>query len=316
MAPVLGGGKIELQDLKTGFRQRLTQLTLLILRSMTRLKEGLERMSERVAAKPDYSEADRAGLRRLSRLGHHGTLIRPHRSLDTLHFRGTMLYTVLLLPLFVTAAMAGGYDGLLTAWEWVLRLGLDRLEVVGSVERVAVPMLGGSLPVLIVQIHTWYPDAFVLWTTFAMVIAVMLASCYLPEWALPIAYILRAGCVVQAVSLLVFFLWPASFPYESPQHLRDIFALSVAFMGLVPWIHAVTYYIFNFGILRKIALTAYTLLFLACYAPVKILVHAYVLDRFSLLFMPILFLVFGVALDVFILIALYAWGMSWRPAQK
>ena len=204
-----------------------------------------------------------------------------------------MLFTVLLLPLFVTAAMAGGYDGLLTAWEWVLRLGLDRLEVVGSVERVPVPMLGGSLPVLIVQIHSWYPDAFVLWTTFAMVIAVVLASCYLPEWALPIAYVLRAGCVVQAVALLVFFLWPASFPYDSPQHLRDIFALSAAFMGLVPWIHALTYYIFDFGILRKIALTAYTLLFLACYAPVKILVHAYVLDRFSLLFMPILFLAFG-----------------------
>lgn len=264
----------------------------------------------------DRDGENRASLRRLSRLGHHGTQIRVHRSLDTLHLRGTVLFTALLLPVFVTAAMAVGYDGLLTAWEWVLRIGLDRLGVVGSVERVPVPMLGWSLPVLIVQIHSWYPDALVLWTTFAMVIAVVLASCYLPEWALPIAYILRAGCLVQAVALLVFFFWPASFPYDSPQHLRDIFALSAAFMGLVPWIHAFTYYIFDFGILRKIALTAYTLLFLACYAPVKILVHAYILDRFSLLFMPILFLVFGVALDVFILIALYAWGMSWRPAHN
>jgi len=264
----------------------------------------------------DRDAENRATLRRLSDLGHHGTQIRLHRSLDTLRFRGTMLFTVLLLPLFVTAAMAGGYDGLLTAWEWVLRLGLDRLDVVGSVERLPVPMPVGSLPVLTVQIHSWYPDAFVLWTTFALVIAVVLASCYLPEWALPIAYVLRAGCVVQAVALLVFFLWPASFPYDSPQHLRDICALSVAFMGLVPWIHALTYYIFDFGILRKIALTAYTVLFLACYAPVKILVHAYVLDRFSLLFMPILFLAFGVALDVFILIALYAWGMSWRAGAE
>lgn len=264
----------------------------------------------------DRDARNLANLRRLSHLGHYGTLIRVHRSLDTLPFRGMMLYTVLLLPFFVTAAMIVGYDGLLTAWEWMLRFGLDRLGVAGSVERVPVPILGGSLPVLTVQIASWYPDAFVLWTTLALVSAVVLASCYLPEWALPIAYVMRAGCVVQAIALLVFFLWPASFPYSAPQHLRDIMALSAAFMALVPWIHALTYYIFDFGILRKIALTAYTILFLACYAPLKILVHAYVLDRFSLLFMPILFLLLGVALDVFILIALYAWGMSWRAGAE
>lgn len=262
------------------------------------------------------SDRDAENLRRLSHVGHYGTQIRVHRSLDTLRFRGTMLFVVLLLPVFVTAAMVAGYDGLLTGWEWVLRFGLDRLGVVGAVERVPVPMLGGWVPVLTVQIHSWHPDAFVLWTTLAMVIAVALISCYLPEGALPVAYVLRAGCLVQAASLLFFFLWPSSFPYSSPQHLRDIVALSVAFMTLVPWVHALTYYIFDVGILRKIALTAYTVGFLACYTPVKVLVHAWVLDRFSLLFTPILFVVFGVALDVFIMIALYAWAMSWRAGAE
>ena len=32
----------------------------------------------------------------------------------------------------------------------------------------------------------------------------------------------------------------------------------------------------------------------------------------SFLAMPMLFLVFGVLLDVFVYVALYGWGMSWR----
>jgi hypothetical protein len=127
--------------------------------------------------------------------------------------------------------------------------------------------------------------------------------------------VLRAACVVQVISLLVFFMWPSSFPYDAPRHLRDCFALGVAMIGVVPWVHALTYYVFDVGILRKFALSAYTMVFLACYLPVKMLVHAYILDRFSILFMPILFLFLGVTIDVFVLIAFYAWGMSWPPAE-
>lgn len=257
----------------------------------------------------------RAELRRASRRGHHGTRIRVHRSLDSLRFRRPGLLTLLLLPFVMTAAFAYSYDALLSGWESVLRFGIERLSVAGSVERVTVPMLVFPLQVLTIHVNSGYPDPFIWWATAAMVGVVMLASFYLPEWALPLAYVLRVGCVVQAISLLVFYFWPTSFPYDAPRHLRDCFALGVAMIGLVPWVHALTYYVFDFGILRKIALSAFTMVFLTCYLPVKILVHAYILDHFSLLFMPILFLALGVAIDVFMLIALYAWGMSWDVAH-
>ena len=256
-----------------------------------------------------------AELRRASQLGHHGTRIRVHRSLDSLRSQGPALITVLLLPLVLTAVFLYGYDTLLAGWESVLRFGIGRLSIAGSVERVTVPLLGFPLQVLTVNLNSWYPDPFLWWTTAAVVAAVTLVSFYLPEWALPIAYVLRAACVVQAISLLVFFLWPASFPYDAPRHLRDCFALGVAMIGVVPWVHALTYYVFDVGVLRKFALSAYSMLFLACYLPVKILVHAYILDRLSILFMPILFLFLGVTIDVFVLIAFYAWGMSWPPAE-
>ena len=266
---------------------------------------------------PNDRDADnRALLRRLSHQGYLGTEIHVHRSLGTFQFRGALLVTLLLLPLAATAVMVLCYEGVLIAWEQVLSFGLDRLGIAAAVERVQVPVLSGALTVLTAKVYSWYPDATILWMTAALVLATVLATRYLPDRALPIAYVLRAGSVVQAIALLVFCLWPRSFPYDAPQHLRDVFALSVVFIGLVPWVHGLTYYIFDFGILRKIALTTVTVLFLVCFAPVKILVHAYILDRFSLLFMPILFLLFGAALDVFVLIALYAWGMSWRAGTE
>jgi hypothetical protein len=208
-----------------------------------------------------------------------------------------------------------GYDALLSGWESVLRFGVGRLSIAGSVERVTVPLLGLSMQVLTVNLNSWYPDLFVLSTTAAVVAAVMLVSFYLPDWAVPVAYVLRAACVLQAISVLVFFMWPSSFPYDAPRHLRDCFALGVAMIGVVPWVHALTYYVFDVGVLRKIALSAITMTFLACYLPIKILVHVYILDHFSILFIPSLFLFLGVAVDVFMLIALYAWGMSWPPQK-
>lgn len=258
--------------------------------------------------------AVRAELRRLSQQAHHGSQIHVHRSLDTLGIRGAGLLTVFILPIAITAIYVIGYENLLSVWGSVLRFGLDRLGIAGAVEPDSVTFLWGSLPVLSVRAISWYPSAFLLWLTLGLVASVVAVTCYLPVWALPISYVVRAACLLQTIAIVFFFAWPESFPYGVQQHVRDCFALGVTIIGLVPWIHALTFYVFDFGILRKIGLTACTMVFLVCYLPLKILIHVYVLDRFSLLFMPLLFLVFGVAIDVFVLIALYAWGMSWRAA--
>src|SRR5512135_1563040 len=116
-----------------------------------------------------------AELRRASRLGHHGTKIRVHRSLDSLRSRGPALLTVLLLPLVLTAVYVYGYDPLLSGWESIVRFGVARLSIAGSVERVTVPVLGLPIQVLTVHLNSWYPNPFVWWTTAAMVAAVMVA---------------------------------------------------------------------------------------------------------------------------------------------
>jgi hypothetical protein len=75
---------------------------------------------------------------------------------------------------------------------------------------------------------------------------------------------------------------------------------------------AFTYFIFDFPLWQKLLLASMLLLHLAVFLPLQAVVHAWVVYRGSLLTLPMLFLVFGVLLDVFVYVALYGWGMSWR----
>ena len=40
--------------------------------------------------------------------------------------------------------------------------------------------------------------------------------------------------------------------------------------------------------------------------------QAYIVSQFTLLYMPMLFIVFGILLDIIAFIALYGWVMSWK----
>jgi hypothetical protein len=46
------------------------------------------------------------------------------------------------------------------------------------------------------------------------------------------------------------------------------------------------------------------------FVPLQVLVHALVLQK-SLLFMPVLYIIFGLPVDILVVIAFYSWGMTW-----
>jgi hypothetical protein len=49
---------------------------------------------------------------------------------------------------------------------------------------------------------------------------------------------------------------------------------------------------------------------LSLFLPLQILLQAIVLQK-SVLFMPMLYIVFGLPLDIFMILAFYSWGMNW-----
>jgi hypothetical protein len=54
--------------------------------------------------------------------------------------------------------------------------------------------------------------------------------------------------------------------------------------------------------------------YLSLLLPVQVLLQAMVLEK-SVLFMPILYIVFGLPVDILIILAFYSWGMSWLSDQ-
>ena len=83
-------------------------------------------------------------------------------------------------------------------------------------------------------------------------------------------------------------------------------------LPLVPVLLGFIYYIFDFSLSRRVGLTLIILVHLYILIPLQFMVHAYLMYHGSLLFMPLLFLVFGLPLDVLVFIAFYSWGMSLR----
>jgi hypothetical protein len=86
------------------------------------------------------------------------------------------------------------------------------------------------------------------------------------------------------------------------------------FVGIIPIIYGLIYYIFDETLVKKVWLTLLTMGHLLLVIPLQFFAHAYLIHKFSLMYMPVLFLMFGLMIDVFILIAFYSWGMSWKGA--
>ncbi len=152
----------------------------------------------------------------------------------------------------------------------------------------------------------------VLWmATFIVTIVVFAISFLMPDRMVPLAYAIRALVLVQASALAVFLIWPESFPYSLPSYLQGMSVTGLAIATASIPVLGLTYFIQDVSWLHKLGLTLVVLAHSVVLVPLQYVAHGLLLYDGSLLFMPVLYLFFGVPLHVFSLVALFAWGMSW-----
>jgi hypothetical protein len=132
----------------------------------------------------------------------------------------------------------------------------------------------------------------------------------LPEKLTPIIYLLRGTLLVQASALVYFAVWPARFPHTPDSYMEGLVSSGLALISTIPLLFGLTYYILDFGMVRKALLTILTMTHLALFLPLQVLLQALVLQK-TVLFMPLLYIIFGMPLDVLLIIAFYSWGMTW-----
>ena len=223
-----------------------------------------------------------------------------------------LLVDLALLPLMFALAVFVLLDPLLDAWRELFEMLRGPLGLPGVVTTRVVELGPISIAIPFYSTQAAWPEAMDLRSGWFLVAALALGGVLLRGRFTPFAYLLRALAVVQLTAQVWFSFAAPPFSYSLPSYMSGLLVCGVVILLLSPVLVSFTYFIFDFPLWQKLLLASMLLVHLAVFLPLQAVVHAYVIHRSSLLAMPILFLVFGVLLDVFVYVALYGWGMSWR----
>ena len=248
--------------------------------------------------------------------GHRGGIITMHRAMARFVLSPLDLVSSAALAVLFTFVWLISLGWICRFWRFVLVAGMQTLPLharLGLREHHVTPFLRFVIP--FPRVDGAFPDAQTWWLTTAAVSLLFAATFLLPTNWIPVKYIARGVLLVQA-SALLYFLWsPARFPHTPDSYMEGLVIYGAVFISFVPALFGITYYVFPFGLAKEAFLTALTMIHLSIFFPLQILVQALVLQQ-SVLFMPMLYIVFGLPMEVLILICFYSWGSSWSTRAQ
>ena len=155
----------------------------------------------------------------------------------------------------------------------------------------------------------------VLWGVTATVCLLLFgASFAIPERATPWMYALRAVLLVQASALVYFLFWAEHWPYDLAGYLQTMMATGLAIASVTPLVLGFIWHVRDVGWAKKLALVGVMQAYSVVLVPLQYAVQGLVLEHATMLFLPALYILFGIPLHILTLVALYAWGMSWEGA--
>lgn len=211
------------------------------------------------------------------------------------------------IPLLVTLGLKGP---LMRWWSdltmlWSVRLGLPMRHVaIGASDGDiwATPSDGTVMP----------SSQTLAWTWLGL-ISLWAITHFFTDRFHPLKVTTRALCLVQATACVFFMFSPARFPYTVTQHMHALLDMGYGLMLASGPMLALGWGLLMPSFMPKIVAPLGVLAYFAVMLPHKVLLHAWLLTHGSALFMPVLFLSFGMLFDLWIFIALYAWLASLIP---
>jgi hypothetical protein len=245
-------------------------------------------------------------------VGFRGGRIAPHRAMIGIEVSWTLLIDMLVLPSIFAVTMFLLLEPLTGAWRAFFEFIRIPLGIPGVVATkvselgpfaVAIPYFGAP---------SYWPTERDLGTGWLVAVTLLTIGLFVRGRLLPLAYFLRALAVVQAAAQLWFTFATPPFAFDLPAYMTGQLLYGVVVLVLAPFLVAFTFNIFDFRLSQKLLMSLLLLGHLSVLIPLLAALHAFIIFRASLLAIPMLFFVFGVLLILFVYVALYGWGMSWR----
>lgn len=259
----------------------------------------------------EHAFATARGVLALAQQAHRLQL--PHRALGHIRLNPSLLLQMVSFPVvwvsivhWLRVPLYDFWRGYLLTWADWLQLPLRPASALSRQDLLGLSWSPGAND-LGVSMSTGAALAAVL-TGLAWGVALRLRG----RW-LPAQYLVRVLCVVQALSLLYFWFVPMPFPHLVLNHVVDLLDAGYLLMWAIPVLLALGYYPLKIGWRAKVLHTLLILAFVAVLVPHQALVHLLILQQFSVVFMPVLYLCFGALFDMMVFVALYAWAASTAP---
>ena len=248
----------------------------------------------------------------LRRRGHRGEIVPTHRALTRYVLRPADLVTASTLLTAVLFLWLTLLPSVCRLWQRILVFGIGRTGLdaqVASNHYQITPYLRIAVPYL--ELASPLPSPMIWWITAGACAALFAISFLLRGHMLPLRYLVLGMLFIQVSALVYFGFISAQFVHTANDYMAGMMTTGLVLISFVPVLFALTYYIFDFGLIKKFALTVMTMAHLTLFLPLQLLLHARLLQE-SVLFMPLLYIAFGLMLDVLVVIAFYSWGMSWE----
>jgi len=275
-------------------------------------------MNSKITSNTDLSnEHDSKFLEFFSaaRLAKAKLLVRPHRAITSLNSTPYLIIQAITLPVLICSALFWAKPFIFDLWRrciifWssglYLPFGLStRINDAGQYGlQLAGDIDGSQLP---------NPTTLVI--TAICTIILFSLSFLIRNNAFPLRYPIRIVAVIQFIALIYFWLAPSQFPYHIARHSEELLTIGYVVMFTTPLMLSIGYYILNISLVKKLFYTSVILFFMLILVPHQVLAQALILQHFSVLFMPVLYICFGAVFDALVFVALYSWIASNAPAK-
>ncbi len=236
----------------------------------------------------------------------------PHRAVRSYRVQWLVLLRDVVVTVLLTL-LVWHYLSLMGLW-WTQQLNfwMFKMALLGNAQLMPLNARddAGLIPSFVVTAPTLLPTATGWWLTAVVCAALWAFASTLKPHRLPLIYFLRLVVIVQITALVFFYIWPESIPTTVANFLTDVFRQSAGLMLLLPALFATTLYLFALPWWIKYLSTLAALVFLALFVPLQAACSAWVLQLGGILFMPVLYLFFGLLPQIVALMGFYSFALS------